>query len=273
MAPSARASHSRPWKPVPDSETRFSSGSPDLDRLLGGGFQRGSFVLLRTDASAGTEELHRVLTPLWLNFLRQSHGILAVLPARESPHRFREALLRHVSRRLFDSRVRIVDYVGEDDEASYVVSLKGLTSTQLPEERRKEAIERITRAERIVRGAGPKPFLEVTSLEILEAIAGVETATRMYLHGMKRTRSVGNLGIAIARPGLACFDAVRAMVDYELALRVEPVGLILSGTRPSFTDRLVVPDRLDGPPHIVLVPSTVTPGRNPPSPRTSTPAA
>src|SRR5580658_6398328 len=84
------------WTAIPDAAELFSSGIPDLDRLLGGGFRRGSMALFRCDETIGPAERELLLTPLFLNFLRHSNGVLAVLPTRESPRSFRAHLTRWV---------------------------------------------------------------------------------------------------------------------------------------------------------------------------------
>ncbi len=234
------------WEPTPDPEGRFSTGIRDLDRLLGGGFPRGSFSLFLVDPSVTTEDLHLLFTPTWLNFLYRSRGLLAVLPARESPREFRQSLLPVVSRRLFDSRVRVVEYVGEGDPAPYVVSLH-----QVP---REAAIRKMVEAEKAVRGAVSKPFIEFTSLEVLETLMGAETASKMYFHGVKRTRQVGNLGLAVGRPGLRCLEACRSLMDLEFSLRRTELGLTITGNRPMLPTHLVVPDLRRGFPHVALVP-------------------
>jgi hypothetical protein len=86
-------------------------------------------------------------------------------------------------------------------------------------------------------------------------MAGAETAARMSLHEVKRTRGVGNLGLAVARPGLQVVDAARSRMDYELALRHTEVGLVVSGVRPAFPAHVVILDRSRGRPHVALIPS------------------
>jgi len=49
------------WEPIPDPDGRYSSGIPDFDRLLGGGFQRGSLALFSLDETVGTEDLDLLL--------------------------------------------------------------------------------------------------------------------------------------------------------------------------------------------------------------------
>lgn len=246
------------WEPTPDSAERFSCGIPRLDELLGGGFRRGSLALFHVDETVETADWELLFTPTLLNFLYQSRGILAVLPSRESPHGFRAQLIRWVTRKRFDTRVRIVDYVGEDDEAPYVVGLRPVPGSKKSEaaKRRKALADmaKMVTAEKAVRGARSRPFIELIAFEIMEMTVGAETAARMFLHGIKRTRQVGNLCLGILRPGLGCSDAVRGMADVEFALHHDRDGLVLRGLRPLFPPLVVLADPRIGAPHLVLKP-------------------
>ncbi len=251
------------WDVVPDTDGRFSTGTRDFDRILDGGFRRGSFALFNVDSNIGPPELNLLLAPTWLNFLHQSRGLLAVLPARDSPAEFRRYALQFTTRRLFDSRVRIVDYIGEADPAPYVVPLREANRAKAPAKDRQVAMGRMADAEKAVAGARGRPFLEMNALEVMDTLVGPETASRMLFHGIKRTRAVGNLGVAIARPGLGCVETARGLVDYEFQLTRSSLGLEIRGRRPEFPPHLVVPDRRHGPPRLEFVP--------PPGPSSSAP--
>jgi hypothetical protein len=256
--PARSASRAAAWKPFPNPEDRYSSGIPDFDRLLGGGFQRGSFALFSTDGTVGTDDLDLVLFPTFLNFLYQSRGIIAVLPSRDSPHEFRARLTRFVTRRRFDSRVRVVDYVGEDEGPPYVVSIQSMRAeanrpTKAPKERRQDH-SRMEAAERAAQGSRKRSFLEFNAFELLDTLVGGDQATRMILYGVKRARHVGNLVIGLLGPGLRCAAGVRRMADTEFELHRDDVGLIVRGIRPAFSSCVVTPDLHAGPPHAALVP-------------------
>lgn len=241
----------RRWTPTDDPDGRYSSGIADLDRLLGGGFVRGSLALFELDGSVGTDDLDRLLTPMLLNFLYHSRGVIAVLPSRDSPAAFRRRLIRFASRRRFDSRVRVIDYVGEAEPAPYVVDLARATDPK----RAKLMMARMAAAERAAQGGRGRSFLELNAFEVAEMVAGPDAAAKMFLYGVKRARSVSNLVIGLLRPGLRVSDAVRAMADTHFQLRHEEVGLTLRGVRPSFPGHVVVPDTARGEPHLTFVPS------------------
>jgi hypothetical protein len=254
-APVKVAQKANGWKPTPDPEGRYSTGIADFDRLLGGGFRRGSTALIAMDETVGTEDLDLLLFPTFLNHLYQSRGMVAILPSRDSPHNFRARLTRFVTRRRFDSRVRICDYVGEDEGSPYVVNLNpSPMNPKTTPKARERAIAKMVDAERAVQGNRKKPFVELTAFEIFETLLGADKAMQAFFHGMKRTRQVGNLGIGLLGPGLGCASGVRRMADTEFALHRDEVGLIIRGVRPSFSSYVATGDAQAGPPHVAFVP-------------------
>jgi hypothetical protein len=246
------------WDPLPDPDGHYSTGIADFDRLLGGGFHRGSSALFSMDETVGLEDLDLLLFPTILNILYHSRGMIAILPARDSPHGFRARMTRYVTRRRFDSRVRIIDYIGEDEGPPYVVNLHSKTglpdaASKSPKER-KEAIAKMEEAERVVQGGRKKTFLELTAFEVFETLLGVDKAMQMFYYGIKRTRAIGNLGIGLLGPGLRCAAGVRRLTDTEFELHRDDVGLIIRGVRPSFSSYVVTGDLQVGPPHVAFVP-------------------
>jgi len=256
--PTKAAQKASGWKPIPNPEGRYSTGIADFDRLLGGGFQRGSMALFGMDETVGLEDLDLLLFPTFLNILYQSRGMIAVLPSRDSPHGFRARMTRYVTRRRFDSRVRIIDYIGEDEGPPYVVNLH--SKQGLPDRRettpkeRKVAMAKMVEAERVVQGGRKKTFLEVTAFEVFETLLGVDKAMQMFFYGVKRTRAVGNLGIGLLGPGLGCAAGVRRLADTEFSLDRDEVGLIIRGVRPLFPSYVVTGDAQAGLPHVAFVP-------------------
>jgi hypothetical protein len=256
--PAKTAPNADGWKPMPDPDGRYSTGIADFDRLLGGGFGRGSMALFGMDETVGLEDLDLLLFPTFLNFFYQSRGMIAVLPSRDSPHGFRARMTRHVTRRRFDSRVRVIDYVGEDEGPPYVVNLNSPRAEpdrpNTSPKARKAAIAKMEEAERVVQGVRKKPFLEVMAFEVFETLMGVDKALQMFYYGVKRTRHVGNLGIGLLGPGLRCAAGVRRLADTEFELHRDEVGLIIRGVRPSFSSYVVTEDRVARSPHVAFVP-------------------
>ena len=59
------------WKPIKDSNSEFSTGSKDLDSLLGGGYPKGQYVLLEAERNVPIDVIRLFEYPLTWNFLSQ----------------------------------------------------------------------------------------------------------------------------------------------------------------------------------------------------------
>ncbi len=215
-------------------------------------------ALFTLDESVGLEDLDLLLFPAYLNGLYQSRGMVTVLPSRDSPHDFRARLTRFVTRRRFDSRVRIFDYVGEDEGLAYVVSIGDPDADPLRPTRdpkaKKKAIEKAVAAEKAAQGGRGRPFIESVAFEVFDTLLGSENALKTLYHGIKRTRTMGNFGVGLLGPGLGCAAGVRRMADTEFALRRDEVGLVIRGIRPSFPSHVVTADPVEGAPAATFLP-------------------
>ena len=236
----------QPWHPVSDSEGVYSTGVPDFDALLGGGFRRGSFNAFEVDVNVGIDDYYMLFTPTFLNFLGHSRGIIAVLAAGESPGKLRETLTRHVPSHVFDTRVRIADYTARETEESYIVPMAGYG--------RDEAVRAMTTAEKSARGPEQKPFLEYTAFDTFESLMGDQVAIRMYFQGVQRAKLVGNLGIGLLKPGLLVSSEILNMMDtYFRVINIDNAPCIY-GIRPRTTVYAISPDPEKGTPHAKLTP-------------------
>jgi KaiC/GvpD/RAD55 family RecA-like ATPase len=69
------------FKPLPNSEDRFSSGVYSLDKILGGGLKRGSVLLFDLAPNANRQYLAANLGIVFLNFLNQGNaGLVGLSP-------------------------------------------------------------------------------------------------------------------------------------------------------------------------------------------------
>jgi KaiC/GvpD/RAD55 family RecA-like ATPase len=237
---------SGPWKPLADAERYYSTGIPDFDRLLGGGFRRGSFNAFEVDVNVGIDDYYMLFTPTFLNFLAQGRGIIAVLAAGESPEKLRETLVRHVPTNQFDTRVRIPDYTANETEDPYILPMARFG--------RDEAMRAMVTAEKAVAGPDRKPFIEYTAFDTFESLMGDQVAIRMYFQGVSRTKHVGNLGIGLLKPGLLVSSEILNMMDtYFRIINIDNAPCIY-GIRPRTTIYAISPDPEKGAPHATLTP-------------------
>ncbi|HXQ48854.1 MAG TPA: gas vesicle protein GvpD P-loop domain-containing protein [Thermoplasmata archaeon] len=235
-----------PWKPAPDPERFYSTGIPDFDKLLGGGFRRGSFNAFEVDVNVGIDDYYMLFTPTFLNFLSQGRGIIAVLAAGESPDKLRETLVRHVPTNTFDTRVRIPDYAANETEEPYILPMARFG--------RDEALRAMVAADKAAGGPDRKPFIEYTAFDTFESLMGDQVAIRLYFQGVSRAKHAGNLGIGLLKPGLLVSSEILNMMDtYFRVINIDNQPCIY-GIRPRTTLYAISPDPEKGLPHTVLTP-------------------
>ncbi len=234
------------WKPITDPERYYSTGIPDFDKLLGGGFRRGSVNAFEVDVNVGIDDYYMLFTPTFLNFLAQGRGIIAVLAAGESPEKLRETLVRHVPTNQFDTRVRIPDYTANETEDPYILPMARFG--------RDEAMRAMVTAEKAIAGPDRKPFIEYTAFDTFESLMGDQVAIRMYFQGLSRTKHVGNLGIGLLKPGLLVSSEILNMVDsYFRIINIDNAPCIY-GIRPRTLIYAISQDPEKGGPHATLTP-------------------
>jgi KaiC/GvpD/RAD55 family RecA-like ATPase len=234
------------WRPVADPERYYSTGIPDFDGILGGGFRRGSFNAFEIDVNVGIEDYYMLFTPTFLNFLAQGRGIVAVLAAGESHEKLRDTMSRYTPPHLFNSRVRIADYTAQETDEAYIVPMARLA--------REEATRAMVAAEQAARGPENQPFIEYTAFDTLESLMGDQVAIRLYFHGVQHAKLVGNLGIGLLKPGLLVSSEILNMMDtYFRIINIDNAPCIY-GVRPRTPIYSFSIDPELGPPHAKLTP-------------------
>ncbi|MEM2588139.1 MAG: ATPase domain-containing protein, partial [Candidatus Bathyarchaeia archaeon] len=121
------------FNPIPDKGDYFSTGSPNLDEMLGGGYPKGSSVLIEiADPYVSTLQYHLVIYPTIWNFLAQGRGAI-IFPSAGIDY---SLILRRVKGAgLGDEeindllRICVKEYAGLK-EAPYIVRCRGVTFSE-----------------------------------------------------------------------------------------------------------------------------------------------
>ncbi len=112
-------------EPVPNPEGGFSTGSRDLDALLGRPIPNGSFVLIEVDSSVNTAETRGILNMIRANFINQGGGCLIVPTGDYQSDYVAESLRGYVGGDHLEERVRIIDYNPAPPLKQWKVPFKG----------------------------------------------------------------------------------------------------------------------------------------------------
>jgi KaiC/GvpD/RAD55 family RecA-like ATPase len=232
------------WTPFPDTETHYSTGIPDLDALLGGGYAKGSYNVIEVDLNVPDDEYQLVLRPILLNFLMHERGIVAVLNGGSHSQAMKEDLARFMPEEQFDRLVRVADYFITQTNLPYVMALG----------RRDEAL-RIWRAnQEFLRGKESKPIMDYTGFDTLEYLQGGEVAIKGLLEAVSHIKISNDIGVGILKPGLKSAQEIVNMADTYLRVTDIDRRPCIYGLKPKTILYALVPDEEKGMPHVRLEP-------------------
>jgi hypothetical protein len=184
------------WKPIDDTEARFSSGSEDLDRLLGGGFRKGTTFLLELGETVPDEALEQFVMQVGANFLAQKRAVLMVPPGGMDIDSIAQRGIRDVGEETFNPAVRLIEKGGGPvpRDKPYIVSLKF--------ENPRQDFNDWLHIYKGLREKTGQPVLEVVGIDSQEARYGEEAYKELLAASSELTRKEGNLTMRITRPGM-----------------------------------------------------------------------
>jgi len=232
------------WEPIEASEGKYSTGIEDIDELLGGGFDAGSYNVFEIQENVSNEEFFSVIRPLFLNFIAQKRGVIAVLSGGTHPDNLRDDLVRFVPEELFNQKFRIVDHLTSQTEKPYKLALAGKN----PKQYRKI----YNQSMKELRGEEDRGILDYHALDTLEYMRGGEMALQELLSGVANTKNSDDIGMGILKPGLNLSKEIKNMADnYFVLLSINKTPCIY-GVKPKTGLYAIVTDKEKGSPYIRL---------------------
>lgn len=216
------------FQPIQDPPNMYSTGTRDLDRMLGGGLPKGTTILLEVAEKVSTPEYHLILLPLMLNFGGQGRGTLLIPGAGVDAELARETALgfgateEEINRLL---RVCELPRPLRDQRKPYIAVFEGKDAW-------KDYSEYLKLEEQLVHDLG-KPAVTIASTDTLINYYGEKNCEGILSQDAIRVRERKSLGIATIRQGYEQLaKKLGAMVDVHLKLTREHGTLLLYGVKP-----------------------------------------
>ncbi len=237
------------WVPVDEPDGLYSTGIPDMDRILGGGFKKGSYNVVELGPNVSLQDYYLIMRPIWLNFISYGRGIFAVPVGGSTPDNIMEEginFLGDEAEEYARRYVRIVDYFTEDDPRPYVLSMLGKDA--------EEIYEIYARNLRELRGDENRPIMDYAGFDTIEYLRGDAIAIRDILQTVARTKRTEDIGMCAVRPGLKLTQEIMNLADTYIRLFVKDRTLCLCGIKPKTPVYAVVVDEEKGLPYIRLEP-------------------
>ncbi len=215
------------FKPLPDPPGMFSTGSEELDRLLGGGYPRGSTILLEIGKNVSTRQYHLILSPTAWNFLARKAGVI-VLPSSGIDRNivWKRAVESGLSKEMLKRNLRVcvfrsfatkrepcaIEFEGKDMNKDFEHYLE--VATELGEKT-------------------GQPLLHIAGVDRLIAHYGMDDTIKILNLSAAMSREDGSLGIFLIKPSYPrASDILNTIVDVHLKIVREHGALLLYGLKP-----------------------------------------
>jgi len=238
------------WRPIPDSATHFSTGSKDLDRVLGGGFPKGAYVILEVDANVPHQAIHLLEFPLVLNFLSQRRGVCIIPSSGYDSEELRRLITPFIGEAIFDKYARVYEEIkpGKDQTKPYIALVRG-GSTNLERDAAAWSQTQLNLTEMT-----KQPTLLLVDFATLESIYAENPERLFHTVGtdILECKAQGNLTLAVARPRLTITRRALNMVDNYIRLAERNGCIFLYGVKPRTPLYAVSDDLSEGYPVLSL---------------------
>jgi KaiC/GvpD/RAD55 family RecA-like ATPase len=240
------AGEAQRWACLPDTTTHYSTGTKDLDEILGGGFRKGSYNVIEVAENVTTEEYYSLVRPILLNFVGHGRGAIVVLPGGDQAETLREDLTRFIDKGIFDKYIQIADYFIQETKKPYVMAL----GTRNKE----EALRNWHTVLQNLRGTEGRPIMDFAGFDTLEYLRGNDIAIRDLFNTVGRIKISDDVGVGIIKPGLKLTQEIMNMADTYLMIRDINNSCCIYGVNPHTIVYAITPDREKGLPHVKLNP-------------------
>jgi len=239
----------RRFEPQPDTEKYFSTGSPSLDEMLGGGYPRGSAVLIEIGEQISTLQYHLIAAITACNFAAQGRGVI-IVPSRGVDaslilKRVEEygLTIDEVNRLL---RICVKEYPGFKPKP-YLIAFRGKSVDEDYAKYMKGELE-------LIESTG-QPILHVIGVDTLIDNYGVgETISAIRTYAT-RVRETSGLGIVLLKPGYPRLAKIlSATADIHLRITREHGAVLVYGVKPRTNLHVLEMDASKGYPMPKLTP-------------------
>ncbi|RLI34255.1 hypothetical protein DRO53_04030 [Candidatus Bathyarchaeota archaeon] len=217
----------RRFQAIPDPPNKFSTGAPDLDAVLNGGYPKGATVLLEVDRQIETLQYHLLITPTAWNFVVKGR-VIVVIPSVGIDYNV-------VIRRGLDAGLTMEE-INKYLRVTLFETLKGPTEPYIIKVKGDNMSEDLTKVFREVESLGKKlgkPALAVIGADTLLSRYGEDNALKAISTGSTVTRERGALNIILLKPGYTrVAEILRAASDVHLRVTREHGVILFYGVKP-----------------------------------------
>jgi len=211
------------FKPITDPPGMYSTGVPDLDAILGGGYPKGSYNLLEVDSEVPLDAYAHIVRCTQLNFLANGNAFISLPLVGVTPDQIRSFLIPYIDGETFARNARIVSY-GAPTDGPYAINVAGKPFEESFDQYW-EGVERL-------KGGREKPVFMWLDLVTIEYIYGREAELKCLGRAIANVRRHGDTRLNFAKPSVTLVKEFRDFSDIHLRMRMVNGTLLLYCVKP-----------------------------------------
>ncbi|MEM3530421.1 MAG: gas vesicle protein GvpD P-loop domain-containing protein [Nitrososphaerales archaeon] len=212
------------FKIIPDPEKdKISSGIPDLDRILGGGYKLGTSTVFELERGVGNEHLHYLIFPLMVNTLLLGRGLIITplegLSVEEHIKSLKEIVGDKVNNMMIAQKAIFERPIPEN---RFFVHLKSLDKT----------LESWFAVRSKIVGRAKQPICHIMSTDFIEYSLGYNATLLNVATSLSSINEWGDVYISITKRGQKVTDQISQMCDKHFVLKNIDGAIFIHGVRP-----------------------------------------
>jgi KaiC/GvpD/RAD55 family RecA-like ATPase len=217
----------RQFQAIKNSNGFYSTGSKDLDALLGGGMKKGQRVLLELGKYLGSDWHLPLTCSLACNFILNGGCSMSIPTSGLTPEKIKESRLHHLPAETVESSLRI-GHFGETSSNDKCFFQMDPSSPSKSFELAWKETEKI----RIDANGGRRPYLMILGMDKLEATFGPESLGQLIARGAAMTVHYGDVAIFIVKQSTKRKDSLADVADTYLKLDEIDGALTIYSLKP-----------------------------------------
>ncbi len=208
-------------EPIRDPTIDYiSTGIMDLDKIIGSGYEKGSWNLI--DGAPGAGSLREIAVPLFTNHLNLGRGLVIVVPEGTSAESNRRMLEHFVGKQRFDEQVIFFEWSPKEDDTRVEVLVDDVAL----------AFNKIQSVREELREQYGTPVLTFLGLGKLEHMYDFENLVAEIGKEVANSRTARDVTVAFAKEGYRCTEIVSHMATTYWKLETIHKALTIHGIIP-----------------------------------------
>ncbi|MGA2459995.1 MAG: ATPase domain-containing protein [Candidatus Bathyarchaeia archaeon] len=197
------------FKPVPHSNEHYSTGSEELDQLLGGGLRRGLMLLFETGNTVGPNIYVPLAAAIRCNFLAQGGCSVSLPTGGITPEMLRDSIAPHLGKKILDRGLRIGRFEKGAEEPCFFI-LEGASL--------EHDFETFWQKVDEVKGESHRPCYISIPMDIMEYTYGQHNILRLMMKALQHVRDNGDVMFLVVKSGSQLKKQLSDICDTHLMI-------------------------------------------------------